>query len=115
MTILDKSTSGKPMPSMPNFMLTPRLLIQGYDSKNWIDEILLSNRKNSSKEITNDNPELRSAIERACSLVLVRNVMIAPIKGIAIINEIKAAIYVPPNLILSKSSSKPIPNKVMEA
>jgi hypothetical protein len=52
--------------------------------------MLLENRESNSKDIASDSPELRSAIARACCLVLVKNVIIAPINGIAIINEIKA-------------------------
>jgi hypothetical protein len=46
----------------------------------------------STSEITRDIPEVNNAIDRACSLVLVRNAMIAPSKGMAIMSEINPAI-----------------------
>jgi hypothetical protein len=46
----------------------------------------------STSEITSESPDARNATARACSLVLVKNVMIAPIKGMRIIKEIRPAI-----------------------
>ncbi len=54
----------------------------------------------NTNEITSDNPERRNATALDCSLVLVKKVIMAPTKGIRIISEIKAAIYVSPDLIL---------------
>ena len=75
--------------------------------------IELSNLIKSKREMISDTPELSNATVRACPLVLVRNVMIAPIKDIKIINEMKADIYNPPSL--SKIINRPIPKMVMDA
>jgi len=79
-----------------------------------MDELALSKLRKRKSEIKSEIPEERRATARACCLVFVRNVMIAPIRGIRIINEIKAAIYIPP-VSLSKTTSKKMPSRVTEA
>jgi hypothetical protein len=90
--IFDKSTRGMLIPSTPNFKFTPILGIHADVSRNCIEEFKLLKPKNSINDIANDIIDVIKAIIRACCLVFAKNVMIAPIKEIAIINEIKATI-----------------------
>jgi hypothetical protein len=81
-----------PIPSRPNFRVTPIEGIHEYDSRNCIEDIELSKFEKITSAIASDIPDVIRAMVLACWRVFAMNVMSAPTNEIRIINEIKPAI-----------------------